>query len=198
MLDFSLGLRREEIFGLQCQDIDFNNSTIEIVRAAVYVPKIGIVIKDTKTDDSYRILKAPPDIMLMLRQWFDEMIAICKRRTKRHKVVLLDPIGPEKWLFAQHNGSVGHPHAFNNFLKAFCNKYKLAPFSPHTFRHLSGSYLLKSGVDLAAVSAKLGHSDKSFTLKTYIHELQSAEEHSANAMQGILDGFKQNKKGQAN
>jgi integrase len=71
--------------------------------------------------------------------------------------------------------------------------------SPHSFRHLSGSYLLKSGLDIATISAKLGHSDKSFTMKTYIHELQSAEQHSAHVMQSILNSLKpEMKKGQAN
>lgn len=60
--------------------------------------------------------------------------------------------------------------------------------------HLSGSYLLKSGLDIATISAKLGHSDKSFTMKTYIHEIQSAEEPSANVMQSILDDLKTPKK----
>lgn len=138
-------------------------------------------------------------ILSLLTSWRDEVKAAAKRRAKRNKVILLDdPTLKEKWLFPQHDGSVGHPHSFNNFLKRFCEDHNISTVGPHVFRHLSGSYLLKSGVDLAAVSAKLGHSDKSFTLKIYIHELQSAEEHSAEVMQGILQTLKpEQKKGQA-
>jgi integrase len=201
MFDFSLGLRREEIFGLKWQEINFDKCTMTIALAAVYVLKNGFVIKDTKTDNSYRTLSLPPDIVAMLHEWRDEVKAAAKRRAKRNKVVLLDdPVSADKWVFSQPDGcTVGHPHAFNNFLKRFCEDHELPLISPHSFRHLSGSYLLKSGLDIATISAKLGHSDKSFTMKTYIHELQSAEQHSAQVMQGILNSLKPEiKKGQAN
>ena len=72
--------------------------------------------------------------------------------------------------------------------------------SPHLLRHMSGSYLLKGGIDIAGVSKKLGHSDKSFTMKTYIHSLESTEKQTATVMQNILNNLKepQAKKGQAN
>jgi integrase len=191
MLAFSLGLRREEIFGLQWQDIDFDKRLLTIARAAVYVAGTGIVEKDTKTDNSFRTLSLPPDIAAMLMKWKDEVIAAAKRRNKRNKIVKFeDPTAPEKWLFPQVNGSVGHPHAFNNFLRRFCEDNGITNIGPHVFRHLSGSYLLKAGIDIATVSSKLGHSDKSFTLKTYIHEIRSAEQHSASVMQSILDDLK--------
>lgn len=201
MLDFSLGLRREEIFGLKWQEINFDKYTMTIALAAVYVPKHGIVIKDTKTDNSFRTLSLPADIVAMLQEWREEVKAAAKRRAKRKKVVLLDdPVASDKWIFTQPDGyTIGHPHAFNNFLKRFCEEHKLPLISPHSFRHLSGSYLLKSGLDIATISAKLGHSDKSFTMKTYIHELQSAEQHSAHVMQSILNSLKPEiKKEQAN
>lgn len=201
MLAFSIGLRREEIFGLQWRDLNSEKRAITIARAAIYVPGSGIIEKDTKTDNSYRTLSLPPDIVILLDEWREEVKAASKRRAKRNKIVILDdPVAPEKWIFPQVDGSVGHPHAFNNFLKRFCSTHNLPTVGPHIFRHLSGSYLLKSGVDIATVSGKLGHADKSFTLKTYIHEIQSAEQHSAVVMQGILDNLKipiQTKKGQA-
>ena len=62
--------------------------------------------------------------------------------------------------------------------------------SPHLLRHMTGSYLLNSGIDIAAVSAELGHSNKSFTMKTYIHALESTKEQSALVMQDILSNLK--------
>ena len=59
---------------------------------------------------------------------------------------------------------------------------------------MTGSYLLRSGADLASVSAGLGHGDKAFTMKTYIHELESATNHTAKVMQGILDALKSHAK----
>lgn len=196
-LAFSLGLRREEIFGLQWQDIDFNKKTVTIARAAVYVSGKGIIVKDTKSDNSYRVISTPQDIIHMLQEWREEVVGAYKRRARRNKIVTLeDPVSPDKWLFPQPNGSVGHPHAFNNFTKTFYKENNLKPVTPHLLRHMMGSYLLKAGIDLAAVSKKLGHANKSFTANTYIHALESTEKQSADVMQNILNDLK-TKKGQA-
>lgn len=199
MLAFSLGLRREEIFGLQWQDINFEKFLITINRAIVYVAGSGIIEKDTKSTNSHRTLSMPPDMCNMLQQWKNEVIAATKRRNKRRKVVnFIDPTSPEKWVFAQPDGSVRHPHSFNTFVRRFCEDNKLKDVSPHLLRHMMGSYLLKSGIDLAAISTKLGHSNKAFTANTYIHSLQSAEQQSANVMQDILNTLKTKKEGQIN
>jgi integrase len=191
MLAFTLGLRREEVFGLQWQDVNFDESSITIARAAVYIPKQGIDIKSTKSDNSYRTLSIPSDIKNMLQQWKEDVKAASKRRNKRKKIVSIeDPTSPEKWIFSQANGKVGHPHSFSTFLRRFYKDNDLHHVSPHLLRHMMGSYLLKSGIDLAAVSQKLGHANKSFTANTYIHALESAEKQTANVMQNILDDLK--------
>jgi len=200
MLAFTLGLRREEIFGLKWQDINFSESTISIARAIVYVQGVGLVEKDTKSDSSYRTLSVPPDVMQLLVCWQEEVEATYKRRNKRNKVVALtNPTALDKWIFTQANGTVAHPHSFNTFISRFCKDNGLEKISPHLLRHMSGSYLLKAGIDIAGVSKKLGHGDKSFTMKTYIHSLESTEKQTANVMQEILNNLKmpQIKKGQA-
>jgi len=190
-LSFTGGLRREEIFGLQWRDFNTDKSTVKIERAVVYVAGTGIIIKDTKSDNSQRTITLPTEVIELLETYKKGVQAAAKRKAKRSKVVSLgDPCGLEMWLFPQADGSVGHPHSFNTFLRRFCEEHGLPVIGPHTFRHMHGSYLLRSGVDLAAVSAKLGHASKSFTANTYIHALQSAEEQSAVIMQGILDKLK--------
>ena len=190
-LVFALGLRREELFGLKWGAIDFERKTIQISIAVVYITGKGIEIKDTKTDNSYRLLSLPDSVANLLQDWKDEVIAATKRRNKRSKVVKLDePTSADKWVFPKLNGTVPFPHAFNIYLRRFCESNDLPHMTPHQFRHLSGSYLLNAGVDIATVSAKLGHADKSFTMKTYIHQLQSAEQKSAETMNGIMDSLK--------
>ena len=122
------------------------------------------------------------------------------RRAKRNKVVSIeDPTGDGKWVFTQHDGRIGHPHAANNFLRRFCEENKLFNFTPHMLRHLHGSFLLRSGLDIAKVSKSLGHAKKSFTLDTYIHTIESVEDETAAVMQDILTELKsqKTKKGQA-
>ncbi|MBP2637762.1 MAG: integrase family protein [Firmicutes bacterium] len=192
LLAFGKGLRREEIFGLQWGDFDFEKNTVTISRAAVYITGIGITIKDTKSDNSYRTLSLPTDIVTMIKMWKEEVKIAAQRRNKRLKIIIMDdPVSVEKWIFSQVNGNPGHPHSFNTFLKRFYNANNDLPkLSPHLLRHMTGSYLIRSGVDVASVSAELGHSNKAFTMNTYIHELESAKEHAATTMQGILNNLK--------
>jgi integrase len=190
-LSFTGGLRREEIFGLKWKDFDTEKCAVTIERAAVYVAGTGIVLKDTKSDNSQRVVSLPQDVMYLLEVYKQEVRDNAKRRNKRQKVVnITDHCAPEMWVFPKLDGSIGHPHSFNSFIKRFCANNGIPAIGPHTFRHMHGSYLIRSGVDLAAVSAKLGHASNSFTANTYIHALQSAEKQSAIVMQGILDNLK--------
>lgn len=200
MLAFSLGLRREEIFGLQWGDIGLDTKTLAVNRAVIYVSGKGIIEKSAKSDGSHRKLSLPADMVAMFKEWKEEVITAAKRKAKRQKVVALDnPAAPGKWVFAQPNGGPGHPHAFNAFLRRFCLDNGLPIIGPHTFRHLSGSYLIRSGVDVATVSALLGHANKGFTMNTYVHELQSAKEAAAITMQAVLQDLQNGikKEGQA-
>lgn len=133
--------------------------------------------------------------------WKDEVKCAHKRHCKRHKVVSIDsPTTTDKWVFTKYDGTVGHPHSFNSFIEQFCEDNGIAKIGPHLLRHMAGSYLLNAGADIASVSSKLDHADKSFTMKTYIHSLESTEKQTASVMQGILNGLKtsQIKKGQTN
>jgi integrase len=79
----------------------------------------------------------------MLVQWREDVKTAARRRDKHNKVISLDnPVAANKWLFPKVDGSVGHPHAFNNFLKRFCKEHKIESIGPHAFQHLSRSYLL--------------------------------------------------------
>lgn len=101
LLAFTLGLRREEISGLKWQDVNFDENTISIERAIVYVRNKGLIEKDTKSDSSYRKLSAPEDVMHLLLRWKNEVDESFKRRCKRQKVVALDanPTATDKLTF---------------------------------------------------------------------------------------------------
>jgi integrase len=140
-------------------------------------------------------ISLPISVMKLRESYNAEIKALAMRRAKRKKVVLLaDPISSDKWLFSQPDGSIGHPHALNSFLKKFCFEYDLFNFTPHLLRHLHSSYLLRNGMDIAAVSKSLGHSKKSFTLDTYIHIIESIEDETASVMQDVLSSLKSQRK----
>ena len=59
---------------------------------------------------------------------------------------------------------------------------------PYSLRHLSASLLLSNGVDLKTVSARLGHADAGFTLKTYTHLVPGSQQAAAVTIGAALFG----------
>jgi len=199
MLAFAGSMRREEFSALQYGDFNTVKNTVRIELSATYIPE-AIHVGPTKTLNSERTAGLPPLVMHLLELHKAEVKESTARRDKRHKVVSIeDPTGPTKWLFTQHDSSIGHPQALNVFLKNFCAENNLFHFTPHLLRHLHGSYLLRNGLDIAKVSKSLGHAKKSFTLDTYIHTIESVEEETASVMQDVLIALKNQRiqKGQA-
>lgn len=195
-LAFARDLRREEVFGLKWDDFNFKTPadlnirkpTVTINNAVVYVPGKPLIIKDTKTDNSRRVLALPMFLAILVLTWKDELLSKVKKRNKRRKIVSIeDPTGPGKWVFPQVNmESPGHPCSFTTFLRRFCINEKLKRVSPHLLRHMWGSYMLRDGVDIAKISVEMGHGSKSFTMDTYIHEINSEKEKTANAMDNLV------------
>ncbi len=56
----------------------------------------------------------------------------------------------------------------------------------HDLRHLHATFLLSGGVDIATVSARLGHSSKAFTLQTYTHATALGQEMAARVAGPLL------------
>lgn len=56
----------------------------------------------------------------------------------------------------------------------------------YRFRHTTATLLLRAGVSLAAVAARLGHRDPSTTLKHYAHVLSGDQEQAAAVIGGFL------------
>ena len=73
-----------------------------------------------------------------------------------------------------------HPDSMNNWLVKFTKKIGLPHISPHAFRHMAATFLLRSGVDVRTVSGKLGHARTSATTNIYAHVLELAEQETAN------------------
>jgi integrase len=181
LLALTGGLRREEIVALEWQHIDLKENAVSIEQAAVYVPKKGIILKDTKTASSNRKITISAGIISML---------------KRHKIEQATrqlELG-DKWLkdeghnfiFTTWNGKQAHPHGLNSWLKRFVKNNHLPAVNVHAFRHMSASYLIVQGVDIRTVAGKLGHNNPSTTMDIYAHLVKSAEKETANIMDNFI------------
>ncbi|MDU4960161.1 MAG: tyrosine-type recombinase/integrase [Sporomusaceae bacterium] len=192
-LALSTGIRRGELFALKWDSIDFDRNVIEIRHTLQYVPGEGLTLKDPKTELSSRKVSVPCSVMAILKSHKAEQAA------KRLK--LGGHINQEgRWegaeesendfVFCTWNGKAMHPDTLNNWLTKFTKANGLPHISPHSFRHMAASFLIKSGVDVRTVSGKLGHARTSTTTDIYAHVIQSAEQQTADIMAGILSDSK--------
>ena len=164
------GLRRSEVLGLREQDYDPDDRTIYVHQTRHKV-KGERKIQDTKTAKSKRIL-ALPDI---LADDIEELIEIHASYEWKHSdYLILNGFGEEL-----------SPSTFSNHLRYIEDLYGLPHVSVHGLRHTFATMLNADGVDIARISAELGHSNITTTLNKYTHVFGGATASS----RGIAEGM---------
>ena len=161
-----LGLRRSEILGLREADVD-------IVQGLVYVHNTrhrvdGVDIEaDTKTKRSTRVLALPDILILDLA-----------RLLEVHRQF---PYEKTDFLIQDGFGNPLGGQALASRLTRLEKKCGLPNVTLHGLRHTYASLLHSQGVDMANISAELGHSNLATTMNIYTHILNSP----TNASRGI-------------
>lgn len=139
------GMRKSEIQALTWKDVDFLHSTISITKSWDEKKK---TFKPTKTASSKRTIKVN-------RQLLNRLADLKANSTTM--------------VFQNVLGTVPTGTALNKCLRsimASCGLKKQG-FHFHSLRHVHVAYLLSQGVDIYAISKRLGHSNITVTLNTY-------------------------------
>lgn len=176
------GMRRSELLGLEWQDIDFASGVVSIVRTSQYCTEKGIYTDTTKTQESQRSFKVPKNVVEVLKRhrWAQQ-----KQQRK---------LG-DQWqgcgrLFTKWDGS---PMSLNTPYQIFqkvLEKNGMRKVSLHSLRHSNATLLINQGINIKAISSRLGHSQTSTTLNTYAHQIKSADAAAADALELSLTGQK--------
>lgn len=147
------GARLGEIAGLTWKDIDFMHQTISINKSYSYVQR---ELKETKSKASNRVIAVNSGLLTILKQL----------RSNGNIMV-----------FANQRGEIPTSNAVNKALRKLMSKSGLnkAGYHFHSLRHSHVAYLLYQGVDLYAISKRLGHSDLTITMKKYAYLMQEYE-----------------------
>ena len=149
LLAVMLGLRRGEVFGLQYDDFDFENSTVSIQRQVTNcsVDKTDYRPAELKTESSFRTLKVPKSLLNIIE----------KRREENPQ---------NSFVFAKPDGELYTPVYVMRMYKEFCdeNGYKVRF---HDLRHAYGTICLNAKIPMKAISDTLGHKDIAVTSNIY-------------------------------
>jgi len=178
LLDIFSGVRRGELVGLEWSDVDFKNETIEVNKSTQYLPEKGIFDKDPKTESSNRIVPIPnyiTNVLLKYKDWYDEQ-----------KELYGDKWIDSNKLFIQANGKPMHPDTLGKWYKTHIESLGLPVVKLHGIRHTNATLLISQNVDIATVSARLGHASINTTIKYYVHPLQKNMRKAAYVLQDLL------------
>jgi integrase len=151
------GLRPGEAFALQPGDIDWRNRVIRVERAWNLQR-----IEPTKTYEE-RTVDLSPDLLHSLERhviWVKSEALRCGW-------------GEPEWLFPNDEGKPHDESRVRKFHKKGLKDAKLPSFRLYDLRHTYASLLLAAGAPITYVSAQLGHSNPSTTLKYYARWIPS-------------------------
>ncbi len=188
LLALSTGMRKAELFGLEWKHIDFTANAINIEQTSQYLPGEGIYEDTTKTESSNRIITVSASTMELFRQYKVQQ-AINRLRLGdkwRPDIPKEEKIIDTERIFTTWNGKSAHPDSFNTWLRKFAIKHDLPHITPHSFRHMTATYLITGGVDLRTVAGKLGHANSTTTQLVYSHLVKSAEKETADMMESFI------------
>ncbi|WP_053955917.1 tyrosine-type recombinase/integrase [Inediibacterium massiliense] len=178
LVTITAGLRLGELMGLKWNNVDFNTNTIEIVQANQYIPKNGVFSKDPKTETSKRIISLPNPVIDILKQY--------KIEQTEKRLQCGDMWTDTEYILTQWNGLPMHPNTPSTWFSKFLKKHELRKITFHQLRHTSATMLINAGLNIKALSARLGHSNTSTTLNIYSHALKSADKVAADRIGDII------------
>ena len=172
------GVRLGELMGLEWTDVDFKNGIISINRSSQYLSDMGVFTKVPKTESSIREIAIPEFIIFLLEEyklWYEEQKSIYG----------------ELWtnsdrLFVQADGKPMHPSTISKWFVKYVGQIGLPVINFHGLRHTNASLLVAQNVDIAVVSARLGHAQISTTLDFYVHPLLSHNRKAGYALENLL------------
>lgn len=178
ILTIFTGVRLGELMGLEWQDVDFRNGIISINRSSQYLSDMGVFTKVPKTESSIREIAIPEFIISLLEEyklWYEEQKSLYG----------------ELWtnsdrLFVQADGKPMHPSSISKWFVKYVGTIGLPVINFHGLRHTNASLLVVQNVDIAVVSARLGHAQISTTLDFYVHPLLSHNRKAGYALENLL------------
>ena len=172
------GVRLGELMGLEWTDVDFKNGIISINRSSQYLSDMGVFTKVPKTESSIREIAIPEFIISLLEEyklWYEEQ-----------KLIYGELWTNSDRLFVQADGKPMHPSTISKWFVKYVGQIGLPVINFHGLRHTNASLLVAQNIDIAVISARLGHAQISTTLDFYVHPLLSHNRKAGYALENLL------------
>lgn len=139
---------------------------------------MGVFTKVPKTESSIREIAIPEFIISLLEEyklWYEEQ-----------KSIYNELWNDSNRLFVQADGKPMHPSTISKWFVRYVGQIGLPVINFHGLRHTNASLLVAQNVDIAVISARLGHAQISTTLDFYVHPLLSHNRKAGYALENLL------------
>lgn len=178
LLDLFTGLRLGELMALEWSDIDFEHGIISISKSSQYLPSMGLYTKEPKTESSIRDVSVPDFIVSLLQEyklWYEEQ-----------KMIQDELWNNTNRLFVNEIGNPLYPDTVSKWFVKYVAEIGLPVINFHGLRHTNATLLVAQSIDVATVSARLGHAQITTTYNFYVHPLHSHNVVAGNALENLL------------
>lgn len=143
------GARPGEISGLTIEDFDFENNVININKTRIR----NNFSNTPKNTNSIRKVTVPLKPMNLAKE-------------------IINTLPNIKTIYVFHT-----PVYYSVFLQKILKKHNEFPkITTHGFRHSHVSYLISQGIEITAISKRIGHKNSNITLSVYSHFYQEKED----------------------
>lgn len=166
------GLRLGEALALKWKD--FKDGQLDIYKSITFKSNVGTYEeKEPKNANSIRKVCVGNNIIEILDKYHEREMSVYGYK--------------DSWfIFGRENPLA--TSTIDRIRDRACKKANVKRIRIHDLRHSHASYLISNGVNIVAVSRRLGHSDINMTLKTYTHLFKNDEKE----ITGIIDVSSQN------
>ena len=179
VFDLASGLRRGELLALRVLvDVDLDAAVVHVQRS-LEETRAGLHFKVPKTAHGRRTVSLPPSAVAVLRDHRRQLLET------RLALGFGKPDG-QTLLFSQPDGSPIPPNRLTRRWQDACRSLDLPLVSFHALRHTHASALIAAGLDVVAISRRLGHSNPTVTLNIYGHLFKKDDSGAATAIEAAL------------
>jgi integrase len=175
------GMRLGEVSGLRWQDVDFASGTVAVRQTCQYVPGQGHIFKEPKTQHSHRAISVTEKGVAFLR----------RRKAQQAAARLVAGSAYRSDLDLVFTNAIGEPVSSNttrDAWKRITAQAGVPTWRFHDLRHAHATLMLRAGVSLKVVSARLGHSSIAITADTYSHVTADLQLDAAQRLERVMQG----------
>ena len=178
VVDLATGVRRGELLAMRLSDVDLDEAKIRIERS-LEETRNGLRFKPPKTKHGKRTISLPPNAVTVLREH--------RRKLLETRLALgLGKPNADTLLFGQPDGAPMRPDQLSWLWRSACKSLQLPQVSFHALRHTHASALIAAGLDVVALSRRLGHGSPTVTLRVYGHLFNRDDSAAARAIEAAM------------